>query len=523
MQAQAVEDEKPFADAQAAFGGLVERLQSRELLSAEHGEVERVLEEQGRELMRRLYQDHLHVRTQARVGVTQITGSDGERRSHRVTMSRNLMTVFGPVTVEREGFRGRELSALCPLDAELNLPAHLYSHGVQRRVAELCSRASFDATGQELGRTSGASVGKRQLEQMAQALSVDFDDFYAHKAAQSVAPEATLLIGGVDGTGVTMRPEGLREPTLRRRQAATVEGQDDEQRWPKPMRSRAQRRHGMRMAAVSVVYQLCPWERTPEDVLRDLRPLGAASRAAKRPRPQAKRVSASVHKSMAEVVADTFAEMQRRDPMHQRRWVVLSDGDEHQLELIGAQARAHGVEVTVVLDFIHVAQHVWDAARVLVPDDQDQRRLWVTHKLTLILLGEASTAAAAMRRSATKRRLAAEHRKPVDTCADYLLKNAAYLRYDAALREGLPITTGVVEGACRHLVKDRMNLTGARWGLQTAEAVLRLRGLDANGDLHDYLAFHQARELDRVHRSRYANNRPPHLLNPRRPQLRLVK
>ncbi len=93
-----------------------------------------------------------------------------------------------------------------------------------------------------------------------------------------------------------------------------------------------------------------------------------------------------------------------------------------------------------------------------------------------------------------RRGLSRDTRKPVDTCADYLLKYAPYLHYDRYLAAGYPIATGVIEGACRHLVRDRMELTGARWRLVGAEAVLKLRALRASGDFDAYWDFHEARE-----------------------------
>ena len=113
--------------------------------------------------------------------------------------------------------------------------------------------------------------------------------------------------------------------------------------------------------------------------------------------------------------------------------------------------------------------------------------------------------AAGMRRSATRRELSAAERKPVDDCARYLLNHKAYLRYHEYLEAGLPIATGVVEGACRHLVKDRMDVTGARWSLAGAEAVLRLRALRASGDFEEYWRFHEQQEYQRNHADRYAD------------------
>jgi hypothetical protein len=182
----------------------------------------------------------------------------------------------------------------------------------------------------------------------------------------------------------------------------------------------------------------------------------------------------------------------------------------------------------IVVDFIHVAEYIWDASRAFAPDPQ-ACDAWVLPRLREILRGKASDVAAGMRRSATLRGLAAEDRKLVDVCADYLLKYAPYLRYDLALAEGLPIATGVIEGACGHLVEDRMNLTGARWSLKGAEAVLRLRALRSSGDFDEYWRFHERGEYERNHAVRYADHhvpttaRPQPSAPPSRGHLQLVK
>jgi hypothetical protein len=110
--------------------------------------------------------------------------------------------------------------------------------------------------------------------------------------------------------------------------------------------------------------------------------------------------------------------------------------------------------------------------------------------------------AGAIRRKATFAGLAPGERR---TAATYLTNKRPYLDYPTALEAGSPITTGVIEGACRHLVQDRMDLTGARWGLDGAEAILKLRALRSNGDSDTYWAYYLAQERQRVHEARYAN------------------
>ena len=128
-----------------------------------------------------------------------------------------------------------------------------------------------------------------------------------------------------------------------------------------------------------------------------------------------------------------------------------------------------------------------------------------------------------MRRSATRRGLAPEGREAIDRCAHYLLKYARYLRYDEYLALGWPIATGVIEGACRYLVKDRRERTGARWSLKGAEAVLRLRALWASGDFEAYWAFHEKQEYLRNHAARYADGQIVPMRGSPRPPLKRVK
>ena len=97
------------------------------------------------------------------------------------------------------------------------------------------------------------------------------------------------------------------------------------------------------------------------------------------------------------------------------------------------------------------------------------------------------------------------------------------MHYAEALRDGLPIATGVIEGACRYLVKDRMDRTGARWSITGAEAVLRLRAVRASGDFDAYWVFHLAREKERNHASRCEGAVIPDPLPAPKPRLRRVK
>ena len=164
-----------------------------------------------------------------------------------------------------------------------------------------------------------------------------------------------------------------------------------------------------------------------------------------------------------------------------------------------SQKKLRKVSVTIVQDVIHVIEYLWKAAHALHRNEPDKREQWVQERTFELLNGNAQNVASGLRRAATREGLDQKQREPVDTAADYIQKNKQRLKYDEALEQGLPIATGVIEGACRHIVKDRMDLTGARWRLKSADAVLKLRSLKASGDLTEYLLFHFEKEQERNH------------------------
>jgi hypothetical protein len=189
-------------------------------------------------------------------------------------------------------------------------------------------------------------------------------------------------------------------------------------------------------------------------------------------------------------VEEVFDEACRRDVQHERTWVALVDGNNHQIDLIKAEAKKRDVKVAIVIDCVHVLEYLWGSAWCFFKEG-DPAAERVHEKALAILQGKAGIVAAAIRRKATRLGLDHDKRAKADRCADYLLNKRPYLDYPTALANGWPIATGVIEGACRHLVKDRMDITGARWGLEGAEAVLKLRALRANGDFERYWHYHR--------------------------------
>ena len=486
-----------------------------------HSELETLLESAGRELLRRLLQAHLDERGPGPTS-TPVVDAQGQRHAHQRRQERTLASLFGPVSVTRTGYGGRGLPSLQPLDAALNLPPERYSHSLRQRVAQTAAVTSFDEVVTQLRQHTGSAVPKRQAAALAQRAAQDFEAFYAQDAPARVvaAPAATdILVLSTDGKGIPLRAVDLRPVT---RAAAATRHHKLQQRC-----SRGEQRGSKRLGTVAAVYTSAPFVRTAEQILSELRP-PAQALPVERPRAQDKRVWASVAQAPQEVIRQAFAEAERRDPTRAQRWAVLVDGSGYQLKIVRLVAREYEVQATIVLDFIHVCEYVWGAAWSLFAEGDAAAETWVRTRLREILRGRSSLVAAGMRRSATRRGLSAKERQGVEKCANYLLKYRDYLHYDEYLAAGLPIATGVIEGACRHLVKDRMELTGARWRLAGAEAVLRLRSLRASGDWAAYWQFHLQQEYQRHHARHYAGGQVPELTpSPppfnHHPHLRLVK
>ena len=238
------------------------------------------------------------------------------------------------------------------------------------------------------------------------------------------------------------------------------------------------------------------------------RPAGSPSGS---PRAVNRWYTVDITASRAATISAVFDEADRRDPRHQRTWLALADGDQHQINAIRAQAARRQITITILVDFIHVLEYLWKVAWCFHPARDPAAETWVTTQALAILHGHAPAVIDLIRQLAASHppRPGSEHARLIAVTLTYLTNKQPYLDYPRALENGWPIATGVIEGACRHLINDRMGITGARWGLPGAEAILRLRAIRANGDLDAYWAHHIEQERQRNHLSRY---QPAHTL-----------
>ena len=476
--------ERYYQAAVEAFGHLVEQVSGPDSAHSTFDNIESLIQTQGMEVLRLVAQGHLDQRRSEENERDHVVGDDNEIRTHHKRDSaRQIESIFGGVEAHRCGYRGPGLDVLYPLDAELNLPPDKYSQGLRREIAHLLAVQSFDETKDDLQRRGGGLLPKRQLQSVAAHLVQDFATYYEQPFGAPIVGSDKILVITADAKGIVVHNQDLREAT---RKAAEADQKKKGGRLQP-----GEKKNRKRMATVVSVHETGIYNRTPEEVMieeEDTDP---------RPKPENKRVWASVTDDMGEMIEQGFLEALRRDPHQLKPWVVLIDGQADLIRQIEKQAEKHQVEVTITQDFIHVVEYLWKAAHALHSDDAEQREEWVRDRSLELLRGHARNVASGLRRAATRSGLSEQQRKPVDTAANYIENSQSRLKYDESLSKGFPIATGVIEGACRHLVKDRMDLTGARWRLTSAEAVLKLRSLKSSGALNDYLEFHFLQEKER--------------------------
>jgi hypothetical protein len=500
MEAYAtVPPDDPFAASKGMFAALAADLASPAAAALTACGLEELLDGRGREVLRQALQDHYDLRAareerqarERRAGhEPPVTGTDRIARTRLETgHSRLLATLFGTVRVTRCAWRAPGALNLHPADAALSLPAGRHSHSLIMLAALEAARGPFSAAHDAIARRCGPVIGKRQIENAAVSAAADIPAFYAARPPEPCTP-STLLILSSDSKGIVMRPPALRAATAK---AAARAGR---------LRTRltaGEKPNRKRMATLVTVYDAEPSVRRPHDVIAP--PGGRHGTRELRPGPKArgKWLAGSVRSGAAAMITAMFDEASARDPQHLRTWVVLVDGAEHQLDLIRAEAARRAVTIHVVIDLVHVLEYAWGAAWSLHDKADPAAEDWVAATALAILAGDSERATAEITAEADAAGLTGTRRAGAEACVRYLTARLDCLRYDQALAEGWPIATGIIEGACRHIIADRLDLGGSRWGLDGAEAILTLRAVIANDDFDAYWQYHLTREHQRLH------------------------
>ena len=299
--------------------------------------------------------------------------------------------MFGTVEILRMGYSRPGAPSIFPLDQALVLPARSFSYELQRRLVKAAVQNPFLESVQTIAELTGVAVSKRSLEEFLPDAAQDYDAFYQQRFPGPAA--GSILVAAVDCKGIPMVKPGGAQPTSRL--------------------TKGQKANKKRMATVAAVFTRAPWVRTPEQIVESLFPTGRwAADTPTPPRPENKRVWASLLKGKTAVINEAAEEMQRRDPSASKTRVALTDG-ERALQIRVAST----LNVTLILDLIHVLEKLLKAAYVFHPEGSLKAELWVMDRTFQILFGEVGQVVKGIRQSITKRRLSGVKRKTLEAVA----------------------------------------------------------------------------------------------------------
>ncbi len=420
------------------------------------------------------------------------------------TYPKTYRSIFGEFTLERVAYgtrAGQKLECV-PLDTRLQLPQSVFSYVLQDWNGQLSVENPYGQVNRVLGRLLGFEQPVDSLERINVQGAETVAAWREAKPLPNAEEEGEYCVVSADGKGVPIR-RSADEPAI---------AEHIRKRGPKPNRKK--------MAIVGSVYTVDAVSRTAEEVVESLF-RAPEERAPKREHPRAKPCGKQVRAALSrevegqevnateEVIGWLAEQAERRRPQLGDKTLVLMDGQPSLWEAVSRQLAADArVEI---LDLLHVTPRLWEAAHLFCPEGSQAALQFVKERLLRLLHGEVNKIIGGLRQMGTKRRLKGKRRERLDKLCNYLQKNQSRMRYDEYLAAGYPIASGVIEGACRHFVKDRMERAGMRWTVDRAQAMLDLRSTYLNGDWDEFTAFRIKRETARLypHRELFDGNEWP--------------
>ena len=398
---------------------------------------------------------------------------------------RPYLSIFDEIDIERTCY-GHDRVEAAPLDAQLHLPQRQYSYLLQQWLGSFVVDDAHAEAIRKLGTILGLEITVRASEDLNREQASDVEVFQDRLPVPDAADEGPLLVVTADCKGVPLVRKALPPEEATETPLPSL---------AKQRRGKGEKANKKKMAAVGAVYTIEPFVRKADDVIEEVMRKKARER---RPSPQNKRVRAELLVGKVALFLWLADEVIRRNPQGSKPVIFLSDGER---ALHDRQSEYLPENTVCILDLFHVMERLWKAAWCFF-DERTQRHeahQWVEERLKRLLEGKADAVIRGMRYQATQRGLKGQKRKTVREAAAYFERNRDRMKYDEYLAAGYPIGSGVVEGACRHLVKDRMERTGMRWLPSGAQAMLDLRATYLNGDWKTFWNFHVAQEDNRLY------------------------
>jgi hypothetical protein len=477
-----------------SFWNLVEYLQHA---ADEHQPIDQVEETVFRGLLktgRWLLESFLDIAGHGDVGpaltVSADSGPDRELPRLDRPYKRSYLSIFGEIDIERICY-GHDRVEAAPLDAQLHLPQRQYSYLLQRWLGAFVVDDAHAEAIRKLGTILGLEIAVKASEDLNREQASDVEVFQDNLPVPAPETEAPLLVVTADCKGVPL----VRKAVQQVEESSGPPSSGRRGRSSNHRRGKGEKANKKQMAAVGAVYTIEPFVRTADDVIDEVMRKEARKR---RSRPQNKRVRADLLVGKVSLFLWLAQEVIRRNPQGSKPVIFLSDGER---ALQDRQSEYLPENTICILDLFHVLERLWKVAWCFF-DERTQKRQahqWVEERLKRLLEGKAGSVIRGIRYQSTQYALRGQRQKTVKEAADYFERNRDRMKYDEYLAAGYPIGSGVVEGACRHLVKDRMERSGMRWLPSGAQAMLDLRATYLNGEWSDFWKFHTEREDQRLY------------------------
>jgi hypothetical protein len=408
------------------------------------------------------------------VGESTVTPGGETVRRLNEPHERRYVSIFGELAIRRFVYGSREGQKIvaAPLDARLGLPAGDFSYVLEDWVQRFGVQDSFAEAGRSLACVLGLHLHSRTLEQMNRELADWTVCFREEQAVPPVREEGELLVITADGKGVPMRrplEERVRDPHRR---------------------GKGEKANKKQMSYVGAVYSIDRFVRTADEVIDELQ---RRQRAVDRPQPCHKRVWVEMTQVLEgetingkEMLFASLAnEAGERDRGGRKPTVCLLDGE----KALWDWYRESLPDAVGILDLFHVLERLWLAAYCFHTEGSQAAETFVSERLRMLLEGKVGGLIGGLRQMRTKHGVTGTKAKTLGSVIGYLENNRDHMHYDQYLAAGYPIGSGVAEGACRHVVKDRMERSGMRWTLEGAQAMLHLRSIYLNGDWDEFIDY----------------------------------
>jgi len=458
----------------AEFETMLQLVTSKEAQTATADQVERTLFQLLLSLGAQLLLLFFQMRSQACTEDSIVV--KGQTIPYHSEQKRVYFSIFGKVPLWRPYFYASGNGGHTPLDADLSLDTGRYSDLLRETLDYLAVHVPFNKAVDIFKRILKASISTRVQKEFVEKDAKDVLDYYEQKPAPAASDEAEILVIQADGKGV---PIILEKPSS------------------DPVRlGKGQKRGRKKESIVTTVYTIATNPRTPEDVVNSFFQQHKEEKKRKRtpPKPRNKHIWATLD-GKETALARLGQQVDPRQGSHIQHKVALADGCEALQERIKEQFP----DFTLILDFVHANEYLWKVANSLLGESDEQRVKWVKKQTELMLSGKTMQIIEDFRLRAERKTRTKKQIEKLKKTANYFERNLEYMAYNTYLANGWPIASGVIEGACRHFVKDRFELSGMRWEQSGAENLLRLRAVAENGDWDDYHLFRRQQRHQRLY------------------------